>query len=579
MNVFNELDYPYGFLANNAHTPFTLDGVKWNTATEYIYLNMFDKNTPWYDRMKKALYTVPFKTMIDLKSEQFNASIENTFVELLEKNKDSDFLKHLLRSKMPNTGMIRLDNVILKLQKPPFQIKDDLKNVMVSREEVIRTYRHLVKTAKSNVFNLDQLQDTLTYKDLVIMSAESGNLVDDENSNFPEGLFSNINHLVPFMKHKLGVDFYAIQVRAFKKHLGDLYMSQQQFDKDFSVLRAAKFQKISEFYNMEAYVDHAYLTDKLPSFFTNRILFQPDATIKSGTFNETNVVNDTLHLLDVFPMKPIQVNDDKFPTPFHYAYSKYFNETSLVQKMSLEALEKEYRQRILTKLIYLNTKALYAKFQHAYLAQLLLTTSGVELIYESYTDPILGVARGAKTGINLSGRVMMYLRDISEPRLGINYTVEKRSERNMVLCAFYSQRVKDMRTTCRLLTRPTVYDMMTVYQCAAIENHLPSAEESQWILRSAQLTREESMAIWPCIAYLKHQLEQLSVYDGMCALGRATDALNALISHTTLNNAREVLKAIYNTLKKKARVDSVSFTNAMLRDSLNRVNYWSLHKN
>lgn len=595
MYIYSSKQQPFGLLSNNASTPFALDGEAWETVTGYVYANMFKTKEFQQKMLEQLIFPSPYDSLIELKSQEDNLTYKNA----IEKAQRLKFEQHrTLRDRLFGTGTAVLDypdDPAVEESLTHFRTQiaenyrhalwDDLRNVTVSKKEAVNVIKGVEEALEKDIVILDNL----TYEELLPYRSH----VDATPHYYQHPALDNLNKMVPVIKKHIYKHIYEKQLEHFKDHLldvqlDDMLRSEYPHLSPDSYERAKHQQIVDEttpghLRTLKNQLFFLYEKNGLDKSVKDRLQYIPNKDLLEQLASPPAADDAVSRLILTHddPLMPhyripVTIDGKVYSSGVHYAYHILFSsigqaDRNLDEYSPLELVrlfETLENQWVIDTLTINNEKAHVAKFSIPTLSQLLLLTGDDTLIWDDKTDPVLGSA-----GQNRAGQMMEHLRAQAKPSLR---RIESFAA-NLFFVQWMLMRAQDYKTTLDMSKVPTTDYLIQIYMCPRGESRRAPKAEERLLKKKAKLTQEQLNILWPLLAYPLGVLHPLTEQDAMTAIVEAQKRLNKQPTPNDLTHALLTLDKVYTVLKSqtKPEITKQDFTNNLLKNSWNRINYWS----
>lgn len=494
IEIFSSKSQPYGLLSNNAIIPMTINGNKWLSVTEYVYVNLFDTKE-YMEKMRKLYARNPFEAAVNLQNERDNyiyleAIIYGTRIRF---SQNKDLMKKLLATRGRPLRVIfgnenesrQLSILFNKLRYDNFsKFFYDYKYGPVSFQRVNDV---VVSVAK-------KLMDNPDMKSKPFSELERECFKEDLNATPRRDLVSllhNLDEIVPVLKIKFKNKIYAKKIIKFKEYLLDetlnyiLENHYPQLSRDSYHL--AKYQqKQKEKDNISRYEDKLYdlyQNNGLPLELLNKLEWTVSIPtgneVTSERINDLSENNTYLNKTDeiiiennheFLPQYPdsIKIGEKTYRSVMAYAYSILIDKLGDKQmEMNVNALDvselpSKYlfhrNEKLWENLTQNNELATQIKFEsHPSLVSLLLATENLKLIWADRTDQVLGISPPLYH--NRCGQFLEFLRSkFKEPKITLEYPLD-----SIVISSWFKSRVEDYANTLTLFKNKNIQDLKLIY--------------------------------------------------------------------------------------------------------------------
>lgn len=629
--LYSEKAQPFGLLSNNAPTPFSIGGLRYQSVTEYVYSSLF--STPAVrDEMKKRLLRNPFIEAFELKAQEDAKTYLDGVMTAMRARYSQDLsFKNRLDSLRNKTFEIRwgspdenrrLTMLFNQLLYTPHQVFYDESYGQVSFDRIKPVVAGVASELLKNPYltgqTFQELEQRYRGAVLPVTGLEQKVL----------SMIESLDELVPVLKILLKDKIYANEIARFREHLLEttlVWILETHYPnlKTDSYGLAIAQQRVKEQARLARYESdlyNLYNLNALPNELVSRLQFVSSAPLSSDVNTETiaeaqsdtqSEVSSVSSASSSYRFSPTRIinshpgnrtiiqNDDQL-LPHHktvikikgveytsavaYAYSLLFQSigiavaSQVLANDPLDALARNYAQNkhevMANRLTTLNEQATRVKFQtYPELANLLLETKGAELVWADSSDSVLGT--GKPLAPNRAGAFLMFLRNEyqkSRPQPTIL------TNPNIIATNWVRARIEDYANTLRMFAVKSQQTLALVYGVVPINANVNPIPEVVAIMKDAGLGATDQQLVLPLLVAEFKALE----HGGVAALV----AFYNWTHPTTQQRQRAelVLTNIYNRVKSQLlpNITAAQFTCQILSGQpiydMNQNQWWKIHK-
>jgi len=543
IEIFSTKSQPYGLLSNNAVVPMTINGERWSSVTEYVYVNLFQPGAE-REKMRGAYHKNPFDVAIALRNSEdeftyLDALIYGTRArfsqdkQLMEKLKDLGDRPIKVVSGNDDESR-RLFALFNQLRFDPHHSFFDDKYGQVPFNEVNAV---VVGVANALISNPDLPDEP--FSQLVKYAARNAPPRRDLVS-----ALATLDEIVPVLKIKLRNEIYAKQVQRFQTHLLNVTLDYILETKYPNIapdqFHLAKRQQIVKEPNLLRYMHNLYnlyRSDNLPLAIQRKLEWEPTipagpevtvdrieetetATFASGlaeyvadptTFKLPELMEPPALVNEIvitanhefLPSYPgsVRIRDRTYRSVVAFAYSVLLARIGAkgidVNALDLTQLVREYgllkNAHIADMLTENNAVAMDAKFtSNDSLKALLLSTGAAKLIWADRSDQVLGGMP------NRAGAYLEFLRNkLTEPTgVVVTHPLD-----NIVLASWFVSRAEDYANTLKLFDVKSTQSLEIVYGRRAANTDVDVISTSAAdAMNSGGLNKGDQKIVLPMIA-------------------------------------------------------------------------------
>lgn len=605
---------PYGLLSNHAFIRMSIDGVTYNSVTEYVYGNFF--TTEWCrERMMKTSrhhYRIVLQILQDKNSSNFlDAMILGTRARFAQ---DPEFRRSLKALGSVNIKITEYD-----------------KN---TNQELHKLFNQL-RFSPEQVF-YDDIYGPIPFErvNAVVAGVEAALMV---NPNIPQLPFlelekkyaaknptnrkelvmciNKLDEIVPVLKIKLSKKIFAEETLRFKQHLLDVTLSYL-LDKHYPAVPQnqyflAKYQQKQREHAkaIQTYEDKLYdlyTSGDFPANVARKLRWKP-TIIKSDVvtvdaieeiYQPVDINYSIQEAIDVpstlLPAHPfnVTIKGETYPTVLAYAYSVLFSSINkpIDKSIDVKQLGRVFTETELemvhTKLTKLNERATREKFSaNSSLVELLLATKGNNLVLVDVDDEILGIGvygPDGQTGKNRAGIFLQHLRDEynkdNQPIVIIELVTPLD---NIVVTTWFRSRIFDYANTMKLFIHKNSMYIEYIYSIVgedsiSLDTLNPEIKD---LFASTGLTFDDQAFILPFVAKEFDNVRTKGI-RGICEMYNDNKP-----TETDRTFAGHALGKMFNDLRGALlpEVDVYIFTvtilsNTPARAEVNQEQWWRVHK-
>ncbi len=541
---------PFGLLSSKAVVEFKVGsravpnpkysfrhGV-WQTVSQYVYVNMFKKDSHRQRMSEMLLSPEPFNNMQFLRDQEDMEIYKEAYLKgLRERFRQREELRNRLYQTRGRQLVHDNKDVLTMLNYIRLQnhegVYDPKANREVPRTEVLKVISGVEDQLSKDP---SSIPDDVDFEGLKKYAKRSG-----RELPLNDEIFLNINYIVPIIKYRLRERLWNQEVEKFKEHLLDVfldYILEEEYPNlDLSEYEEAKRQQIAKEKRLGVYKDQLYnlyvkgMKGDMDDHILDRLRFTPDETLREMGRSASEINSNLLapeeqaekiYIQPDDPFLPQYIEDvvidgKKYASAVHFAYARLVEnlidigelpdlETFDANKVDLMDMVDTYedikRDWIEHNLKANNEAAIGMKFeQHPTLAHLLLATGDSTIVWNDKSDPVLGVFNGVfNDGSNNTGLLLEYVRDSYRSVVLPNKLISSYGTiaNNLWTNSWMMSMAQDFKNTMLLLRNPTTEELEAIYSWQGVPAE-PSKDDIQ-SLHMAGLNNNQIAIAFPLIA-------------------------------------------------------------------------------
>lgn len=507
----------------------------WKTVNQYVYVNMFKKDTQRQRMSEMLLSPEPFNNMQFLRDqEDMQIYGEASLRGLRERFRQREDLRNRLyqtRGRQlvhDNKEVLSMLNVLRQRREGVY---DPKANREVPREEVLRVISGVEDQLSKDPTSID---DDVDFEGLKRYAKRYG-----RNLPLNDEIFLNINYIVPILKYRMRERLWNQEIERFKDHLLDVildYTLEEEYPNiNPSQYEEAKRQQIAKEKRLDVYKDQLYnlyvkgMKGDMYDHILDRLVFTPDETLKemgrSASEIDSNLLApeeqaEKIYIQPDDPFLPSYIEDvvidgKRYASAVHFAYARLIAnlldigelpglETYDVNTVDLRDMVGTYEdikgRWIEHNLKANNETAIAMKFeQHPTLAHLLLATGDAKIVWNDKADPVLGAAEGR--GANNTGLLLEYVRDSYRNVALPNRIISSYGSiaNNLWTNSWMMSMAQDFKNTMLLLRNPTTENLETIYGVQGVPGAIRPGSDDIQSLHMAGLNDDQIAIAFPVI--------------------------------------------------------------------------------
>lgn len=499
---------PFGLLSAKAHTPFTIEGNRWDNVLSFVYVTLFQ--TRFQGRANQLLAdNTYFPKIVELLSEEDGETFSMSIIDAQRvKFRDNPRFRNFLletRDRPLTHSDANLVAFYTNARNMTGFAYDYIRKMQVPEEEIGRVLRGVREELMKN----PNLSSNTNYSELIRYQARIADPV-------PTEVKKDINRIVSYVKNTEGEKIYNQNLREFKAHLLETYLDyilETEYPsvekKDYPKAKSQQKEKNSDYI---LYGDRIYKLLKagdVDKSITKRITMKEPIRFEK---EEIPSSSDEI-VIDGGPLAPdfledFTVDGKTFRSPVHYAYWRLFVLKGLmdmdVNAYSPDQLREEYlkykdfwlRKRIIENY----ERASFLKFKDETLQKLLILTQNNNLEWGAKSDPILS---------EIFGKYLEFVRSQLAPPKKLVRDFKPFTS-NIFFSTWLLWLASDYKTALNVVDHTQLYEIFNVKPVT------PDGHPPVDLLKKAGMTTNDILSVWPHLfAYIdmikdKTEMEAMS---------------------------------------------------------------------
>ncbi len=346
---------PFGLLSSKAVVEFKVGsravpnpkysfrhGV-WQTVSQYVYVNMFKKDSHRQRMSEMLLSPEPFNNMQFLRDQEDMEIYKEAYLKgLRERFRQREELRNRLYQTRGRQLVHDNKDVLTMLNYIRLQnhegVYDPKANREVPRTEVLKVISGVEDQLSKDP---SSIPDDVDFEGLKKYAKRSG-----RELPLNDEIFLNINYIVPIIKYRLRERLWNQEVEKFKEHLLDVfldYILEEEYPNlDLSEYEEAKRQQIAKEKRLGVYKDQLYnlyvkgMKGDMDDHILDRLRFTPDETLREMGRSASEINSNLLapeeqaekiYIQPDDPFLPQYIEDvvidgKKYASAVHFAYAR-----------------------------------------------------------------------------------------------------------------------------------------------------------------------------------------------------------------------------------------------------------------